>query len=440
MTVVIRGERSTMARAAAVGIGLVLATVAVQAKAQDFEAVLAAPDDIPMNLAFARAQVLEGNLSVAASTLERVLIAEPNLHSARLFYAVVLFRLGDLQGAQAELRRLEDVDLTPLQRAEAQGYMRRIEQGLSPRSLSGRLSAGLVYEDDAAGAYFTAFESLGTPPPESGLAGEVSLRLDGRMGLGSGRVYELYGSGLLFDRRRLSGAGVDFQRADVTLGLSRTTRLTEMRGGLTARIVRLDDEPQLSETGLTGDFAWRIDNALTLTGRAEVVAQAYDEPVIDLLAPLIGGDRDGERYLAGVGLSYRYTARTTLGLGLDYEVKTAGYEPFGYAGPRLYASFDKRFDKGVYVLASASVRRLDYEAADTVFLGGATREDTRAGGRLALGAPLSAFTRAGATGDVREAVTLEGALTYSRRDSSAPLADFEGWGAEARLVWRFGSP
>lgn len=434
-----RCERPAMAGAAAAALSLLLAAVAGQAKAQDFEAVLAAPDDIPLNLAFARAQVLEGNLSVAASTLERVLITDPNLHSARLFYAVVLFRLGDLQGAQEELRRLEGVDLSPLQRAEAQGYTRRIEQGLSPRSLSGRLSAGLVYEDDAAGAYFTAFEFLGAPTPESGLASEVSLRLDGRMGLGSGRVYELYGSGLLFDRRRLSGAGIDFQRADVAAGVSRTTRLTEARIGLTARLVRLDDEPQLAETGLTGDFSWRVENALTLTARAEIVQQDYDEPGIDLLVPLLGGDRDGERYLAGAGLSYRLTSRSTAGLGLDYEVKTAGYEPFGYAGPRLYASFDQRFDKGVYVLASASVRQLDYDADDVVFLGGARREDTRVAARVAVGAPLSAFTRTGATGDAREAVTLEGALFYSRRDSTAPLADFEGWGAEARLVWRFGS-
>ena len=41
--------------------------------------------------------------------------------------------------------------------------------------------------------------------------------------------------------------------------------------------------------------------------------------------------------------------------------------------------------------------------------------------------------------DVREDITLEGALTYSSRESGFPLADFEGWGAELRLIWRFGA-
>ena len=407
--------------------------------AQDFEAVFAAPDDSVLNLAYARDQALQGNLSISASTLERILIAEPNRHSVRLFYAVVLYRLGDLQGAREQLKRLEGVNLPPLQRAEADSYARRIEQGQSTGSVSGRLDAGFAYEDDAAGAYFTAFDVIGSPAPEEGASSEVSLALNGRAGIGSSRVYDVYGSGLLYDRSRLSGAAVNFQRADLEAGLSRTTQLTLSRVGLTVRHVRLEGEPQLTEVGLRADTRWRATNTLTVTARGEAVRQDFDEPAIDALASIIGGDRDGDRYLAGIGLAYRPAARTTVGLGLDYEVKTAGYDAFGYAGPRLYASVDQRFDKGVYLLATSSVRWLGYDEADVFFLGGASREDTRSAARLALGAPLSAFTAAGATGDVRENLTLEAALNYSRRDSSAPLADFDGWGAELRLIWRFGA-
>ena len=83
------------------------------------------------------------------------------------------------------------------------------------------------------------------------------------------------------------------------------------------------------------------------------------------------------------------------------------------------------------VIESLNWNRLD--------LGGATRDDVRTHARLALGAPLSAFTARGATGDVRERVTLEGALNYSSRESSSPLSDYDGWGAELRLIWRFGA-
>lgn len=421
-----------LALAAALGVG------AGVAAAQDFPAILAAPDDETLNLSWAREQARLGNLALAASTLERILIIEPNRHSARLFHAVVLYRLGDLQGARDEFRRLETVPLTPLQRAEAESYSRRIEQDLSTRSFSGSLSAGAVYEDDAAGAYFTTFDLLGVPAAEEGVSSEVSLILEGRADLGASRVWQVYGTGLLYDHSATSGAAIDFQRAGLEVGLARTTRLSRSRLGAVVRHVRLMGEPQLTEAGLRGDTRWRITNATTLSLRAEAVSQDYDEPGVDALAGLLGGDRDGERLSAGAGISHRFTSRTTVDASLDYEIKSAGYGPFGYAGPRLGLSLDQRFDKGVYLYATASARWIEYDEADTVFLGGATRDDVRSHARLALGAPLSAFTARGATGDVREHVTLEGAVNYSRRESSPPLADFDGWGAELRLVWRFG--
>ena len=433
-----RDHRPTI-RVAALALVAALGVNVTAAAAQEFSAVLAAPDDEGLNLSFAREQARIGNLAVAASALERILIIEPNRHSVRLFHAVVLYRLGDLQGARDELRRLESVQLTPLQRAEAESYSRRIEQSLATQSFSGSLSAGVAYEDDAAGAYFTAFDFLGAPAPEEGVSSEISLSLEGRADIGSSQVWQVYGTGLLYDHSAQSGAAIDFQRAGLELGLTRTTRLSKSRLGALVRHVRLMGEPQLTEAGARGDTRWRVTNATTLSLRGEAVSQDYDEPGIDALSGILGGDRDGQRYSAGVGVSHRFTSRTTVDLGLDYEVKSAGYGPFGYAGPRLGVSLDQRFDKGVYLFAAASARWIQYDEADAVFLGGATRDDIRTYARVALGAPLSAFTARGATGDIRENVTLEGTVNYSRRDSSPPLADFDGWGAELRLVWRFGA-
>ena len=428
-------------RQAVLGLAFAAAfgTHATMAKAQDFSEILAAPDDESLNLAYAREQARLGNLGLASSTLERLLIMDPNRHSVRLFHGVVLYRLGDMQGARDELRRLDAVPLSPVQRAEAESYLRRIERNQSTRTVSGSLSAGIAYEDDAAGAYFTAFELVGAPTPEEGVSSEVALVLEGRADIGSSQEWQVYGTSLLYDRSALSGAAIDFQRAGLEAGVSRATRLTRSRFGALVRHVRLMGEPQLTEAGVRGDSRWRVTNATTLSVRAEAVSQDFDEPGIDALAGLLGGDRDGERFSAGIGLNHRLTSRTTVDGSLDYEVKSAGYGPFGYAGPRLGLSIDQRFDRGVYLLASGSVRWIEYDEADAIFLGGATREDVRANTRLAVGAPLSAFTARGSTGDIRENVTLEGALSFNRRDSSSPLADFEGWGGEVRLIWRFGA-
>ena len=432
-------DRRPMIRVAVLALAAAFGTNVTAANAQEFPAVLAAPDDEGLNLAYAREQARLGNLAVASSALERILITEPNRHSVRLFHAVVLYRLGDLQGARDQLVRLAPVQLTPLQRAEADSYARRIEQGMATQSFSGSLSAGVAYEDDAAGAYFTAFDLIGAPAAEEGVSSEVSLILEGRADIGTSQVWEVYGTGLLYDHSALSGASIDFQRAGVEVGLARTTRLSNSRLGAVVRHIRLIGEPQLTEVGVRGDTLWRVTNATTLTLRTEAVSQDYDEPGIDALSGLLGGDRDGERYSVGVGVSHRITSRTTVEANLDYETKTAGYGPFGYAGPRLGISLDQRFDKGVYLYTAASARRIEYDEADAVFLGGAIRDDVRTHARLALGAPLSAFAARGATGDVRENITVEAAVNYSRRESSPPLADFDGWGADLRLIWRFGA-
>ena len=413
--------------------------MAQAAGAQDFDAIMAAPDDVELNIAYARNEASQGNLSAAASAMERVLILEPNRHGDRLFYAVLLFRLGDYNGAKVELDRLKGANLSPLQRAEADRYLARVKEKTADSALSGRLTAGLVYEDDAAGAYFTAFDIFGAPPKEEGLSSELSLALNGRVDLGGSRSWELYGSALAYDRSELSGAAIDFQRFEGEGGIGHRTRLTSLRVGLVARQVRLEGDPQLTELGLRGAFNWRVTNRTTLGLRAEAVDQDYDEPAIDAVSALIGGTRDGERYSVDLTVSHKFAARTTVTGGLGYEAKTAEYDPFGYSGPRVSLSLDQRFKRGVYLLASGSARWLEYDEADPFFLLGNKREDTRTNARLAVGAPLSAFAGKGATGDVREDITLEGALSYASRESGFPLADYEGWGAELRLVWRFGA-
>src|SRR5579864_589440 len=105
-----------------------------------FDQVLAAPDDPEINLSFARQEADDGHLLNAAAALERILLAHPNAHGVRLFYAVVLYRLNDLQGAKRQLKLLDDVRLTPLQTAERNKYERLVEAGQSRTSVHGRRS------------------------------------------------------------------------------------------------------------------------------------------------------------------------------------------------------------------------------------------------------------------------------------------------------------
>ncbi len=94
--------------------------------------VLQHPDDVELNYLYAQSQVESGDLRGAAATLERILLLAPDLARVRLLYAVVLFRLDNLNEAEREFRTVselpmpdslrEEVDSLPrADRAAAQG-------------------------------------------------------------------------------------------------------------------------------------------------------------------------------------------------------------------------------------------------------------------------------------------------------------------------------
>ncbi|HRJ64311.1 MAG TPA: tetratricopeptide repeat protein [Brevundimonas sp.] len=338
--------------------------------AQDFDAVLAAPDDVDLNLDYARRAADAGDLNGAAGALERVLIADPNRHSARLMYAVVLFRLDDLQGARDQLDLLEPVTLTPLQRAEATRYRARIERSRSTTRFSGSASAALTWEEDAAGALTTQFDSLITPPvSEEGGAAAFTARLNVAHDLDGASGYAAFGSIGGYERSTFDGIDGNVRRGDVEAGLSYTGRLNSWNVSAVARALDLLDDPYMREVGVKAQARWRTSNATTFSVSGEAVSQTFDEPAVDAVALIIGGDRDGWRYDVNLGLTHRLNVRSSVGVSVGWQDKQANYEPFGYSGPGVQARYDTSTRRGQYLAISGGMQWLEYDAPDPVFIG-----------------------------------------------------------------------
>lgn len=87
-----------------------------------FSQVYANPDDQTLNLNYARQQAARGDYLTAATSLERMLYSQPNWDSARLFYALCLYHLDDLQAATRELDILEVRPLSANQRSLLNSY------------------------------------------------------------------------------------------------------------------------------------------------------------------------------------------------------------------------------------------------------------------------------------------------------------------------------
>lgn len=406
-----------------------------------FDQILQAPDDVNLNLAYAKAEANNGHLLAAAAALERILMARPNAVSVRLLYIAVLYRLDDLPGARAQLNLLGGSNLTPLQQAELEKYRRRVNGGSKGTRITGNLAAGFAYDSDAQGALLTQFDNLLlTTPRQEGTALVVSGKVEGSVQLGTVHDLAAYGSLAGYSRTETSGPDDQLQDIDAEIGLTSTDLMKSWKVGAVVHHYRLFGDPYLTEIGAREQMSWRPNTATTLSGSFEIVHQDFDEPLVDALAPLTGGTHDGWDMSLQGNLAYRLDANSTISAALGYERKTASYRPFSYDAPFVQGGFHALLGRGTYLDVLGNFRWVNYRDVDRFFLFplAKAREDTSFYARAAFGVPLSAFTAAGATGDALEDIALEAALTYSDRNRPLPLADYHSTGAELRVVWHFG--
>ena len=427
-----------LAAAAVVVSAMAAAPCATAAAAPDFDQVVAAPDDPQLNLDYATAQAKAGNLLEAAAALERVIAIHPEWDGARLLYAVVLYRLGDSQGASVQLAQVHTEALTPLQRAEAEKYRSQIAQSRSRYSLHATLSAGINSQTDAAGALAVQVNSFFNTPRQSGSARTFAGSVDGAVKFGDVSPYSVYGSVAGLDMAQVSGPDQHFQWVEGQAGLAFSQGRQSWRIGAVARDYRLFEAQYLTEVGARAAWGYRLNPADTIGVAGEITKQTYKTPTDDAFVG-IDGTHNGNHYDLAFSLEHRFSAQSLLNAELGFEDKEAVYNPFAYRAVRLQADYRAGFARGVYVDASGGVRYDQYKAFDAFFFG-ITRRDTGYNARLALGAPISAFTHAGATGDIRENIVIEAAVSQNERDTIQPLLNYRSTAAELRVIWRFGAP
>jgi hypothetical protein len=410
-----------------------------------FDQVLAAPDDVKLNLQYAQEQANAGHLLEAAAALERILLTEPNRADVRLFYVAVLYRLDDLQDASEQLKRVDVNALTPLQKAEADRYQRLIEgrsrRGIEGVRIGGEIAAGVAYDSDAAGALLTQLQFSPSFPitKQSGTGAVVSGDAHVSLPIGPGEKTTVTASLAGYDRETISGGQDQLQIFDGRIGLSRAGTWQTFSVMGIARTYQVLDHHLLDEFGGRGQALVRLNTATNILLAVEGVQQSYQAPPggFQHFGPFVLDD-SGPLYDVEVDVSHRFGAATSVLAGIGYENKIAEYRSWSYQAPFFKARLDQVLPRGSYLVVSGGVRFVQYDGPDILLLN-ATRRDTRADARAAFGVPLSAFAPQGATGDWRERLAFEIAATWSNRGSTFPVTGYEDWGAQARLIWRFGA-
>ncbi len=88
--------------------------------AAQIDSLIEASSSDEATLAAAAAQVNAGDLTGAATTLERRLIDEPDATNVRVRYALLLCELDDRQAAQFELAKLSEEPINDVSRSDIQ--------------------------------------------------------------------------------------------------------------------------------------------------------------------------------------------------------------------------------------------------------------------------------------------------------------------------------
>ncbi|WP_370338048.1 hypothetical protein [Parvularcula marina] len=389
-----------------------------------FQQVLNNPSDQQLNITYAQQRVEAGDLLAAAATLERLLIDEPNWDEARLLYASVLFQLGDYTAAKREADLLEGRDFSADTLAEVERYRTASNEKTQRTRISGRVSAGLGYDENA-----------GSQLAEDGLTIEsvdqFSLVLRGRAkvehDLSDTSELRLFGEGDAYFKQFEDDEFSEFLIASARAGVAGETGLMDWRANVSGRTVIIGGDGYLDELGVQA----RIMRDFTPRTRGTLQVGYHDQNYSNVFGTGDNSDfRDGARADASLTVSHVFSPMFRGSLGVSYRDKMVDEDAFedlfAYTFLGGAGSFSVFWQNGSYLSSNLIYRDYEYKG---------TRADEFWYSRVAYGVPITELT--GDKAAWLDPVLVELAATRSDRSSNQTVFDFDSYGGEFRLIYRF---
>lgn len=400
-------------------------TASVAAPDTDIDQLLDASASPDGAMSTARGQIDAGNLTGAAATLERALLAHPDLtdESLRLTYVQVLCRLDDHRRAGIELLRvdgghLSDGDWTATTAACGPLARPAAAHVTSDSVVTGQIGVGLAYDSDLVGALTTVFTFPGLPHLDDGGLSVIATA-DVRARFATGAHGFVYAGVEALSKDGVTGRYSDYQLGTLRLGYGVSAGSFDLSAGVVGSYARIYNHDFYGEYGGEAAIAYRAGARSRLKLEGLVVHQNYSLGIPGVF------DRDGTRYDAA--LTWHGEApRFVYELGGGYGNKTAETRYLGYEGFRVFAGARAPLtSSGVYAGLSGTYRYVDYR--DVAFVTD-DRED-RYYARASLGIPLN-----------RRGLAVEAGASYTRRHYRDDLftQDYSSVGGDLRLVWNFG--
>ena len=364
-----------------------------------FAQVLADPDNIELNVRFALTQIRQGNVRGAGATLERILLIAPQIAEVRVLYAVVLFRLDNLDEAEREMRKVLELPLSPDLRGQISDYLAQIDKRRQRTRFV--LSANMSYQFDwNRNSAPSSSERLlfGVPTPLTGTSTRQDdmstnglLRLSFEHDLGAQARHLMIGSVSYYGGEQVQQDNLDLQAFFADWGYRLDFTPLVVTPQLLYKNIRLAREKYLTVEGASTRAQYEFSTSLSGIVTGKVEQQSFRN---------VGGgtgatDLDGRNYQLTVGGSYILTPRHRLQLTLEHTRNSASrrWESFDRDGVSL--SHTWLLGSGAFLLSSVTSNLDRYDGADP-FISTLTRRENTVRARATFGIPL------GSLGDVPE--------------------------------------
>lgn len=375
-----------------------------------FADILSDPDNISLNVCYARAQFNRGDVRGAAATLERVLLIAPDAIDVRYYYALALYRLDSIDEAEREFQAVARIEGIPANvQAEVQDYLAEIERRRQRTKHSMTVGLGTYYDTNRNSAPQSGeLEAVGarssinnTEDREKGMLGILTIMsYDFTHDPGFQNQHEIFGGVDLYADTLTEQSRLDVHAATFDVGMRLRYPTFTFSPRFFVRTMRLDWSKFYQSEGLE----LRIDHKHKLTGLENLAP-------LDTFASFTVQDEDYHNTPNFGTLTLRsgnkYTTRAGAGMRVDpdHYLRMTGSAEFKSAAPdqtnggaRIYSYKDYQVEASHtwllggehYLLSSLMMGVRQYKASDILVVGasGEKRIERPFRARLTYGLPL----------------------------------------------------
>lgn len=355
-----------------------------------FQDILKDPDNVELNYLYAQSQVAAGELRGAAATLERILLLAPNLARVRLLYAVVLFRLDNLNESEREFRTVSQLPMPDSLREEVDNYLAEIANRRKVTRIGGNIGLGMQWDSnrnagpDSDQVLFFDFPfDLVTGKKQDDFSGLMLAGLRAQHDLGYDAGHSLSGSLQIFGQKQVDVTDLDLMAISGEAGGTYRLPWLDVQPALYGTYMNLAGESYVSTAGAGFRATHRYSRTIEFAGRFRFDYEFFEplerSPITD--------ERTGPRYDGGVGVSWFPLPVLRLDAGVGGVGKRADQDYYTYSGPQALLASTWLMGRGQFLLSSFFFEYDDYEGPELI-VSTRTRRDAWYRGRVTYGAPL----------------------------------------------------